>query len=91
MSQSFPRIKSVVHSSEGRESLSRLGLETKGTETLGLISVSYKVSELVSSRMKHFGTVSSRSCPGLVPVSSRSRPSFVPVSSRLPQLYSVSS
>ena len=27
--------------SEGRESWSRLGLETKGTETLGLVSVSY--------------------------------------------------
>ena len=27
--------------SEGRESRSRLGLETKGTETLGLVSVSY--------------------------------------------------
>ena len=36
--------------SEGRESRSRLGLETEGTETLGLVSVSYKILELVSSR-----------------------------------------
>ena len=28
------------HSSEGRESRFRLGLETEGTETLGLVSVS---------------------------------------------------
>ena len=39
-------------SSEGRESRSRLGLETEGTETLGLVSVSYKILELVSSRSR---------------------------------------
>ena len=30
-----------------------LGLETEGTETLGLVSVSYKILQLVSSRMKN--------------------------------------
>ena len=30
-----------VGNSEGRESRSRLGLETKATKTLGLVSVSY--------------------------------------------------
>ena len=38
-----------------------LGLETKGIETLGLFSVSYKILELVSSQMKNFGTASSQS------------------------------
>ena len=47
--------------SEGRAFWSRLGLKTKGTETLGLVLVSYKILELVSSQMKIFGTVSSRS------------------------------
>ena len=41
-----------VSISEGRESRSRLGLETEGTETLGLVSVSYKILELVSSRSR---------------------------------------
>ena len=50
-----------VWSSEGRESRSHLGLETKGLQTLGLVSVLYKILELVSSRRKIFGTVSSRS------------------------------
>ena len=42
----------ILMSSEGRESRSRLGLETEGTETLGLVSVSYKILELVSSRSR---------------------------------------
>ena len=42
----------VPDGSEGRESRSRLGLETEGTETLGLVSVSYTISELVSSRSR---------------------------------------
>ena len=49
-------------SSEGRESRSRLGLETKGTETLGLVLNFGTCLVSVSSRMKIFGTVSSRSC-----------------------------
>ena len=44
-------------SSEGRESWSRLGLETEGTKTLGLVSV--------SSCLLQFYSVSSRSCPDL--------------------------
>ena len=40
-----------------------LGLVTKSTETLGLDPVSYKILEVVSSRMKNFQTVSSRSRP----------------------------
>ena len=44
--------KARVKTSEGRESRSRLGLETEGTETLGLVSVSYKILELVSSRSR---------------------------------------
>ena len=39
-----------------------LGLETKSTETLGLVPVSYKILEVVSSRMKIFQTVSVSSC-----------------------------
>ena len=31
-----------------------LGLETKSTETLGLVPVSYKILEVVSSRLKNF-------------------------------------
>ena len=38
-----------------------LGLETEGTGTLRLVSVSYKILDLVSSRMKNFEAVSSRS------------------------------
>ena len=38
-----------------------LGLETEGTETFGLVWVSYKILKLVSSRMKNLETVSSRS------------------------------
>ena len=37
----FKNNKLGLSCSEGRESRSRLGLETKGTETLGLVSVSY--------------------------------------------------
>ena len=46
--------------SEERESRSRLGLETEGTKTFGIVSVSYKISEHVLSRMENFGTVSSK-------------------------------
>ena len=42
----------VLGNSEGRESRSRLGLKTEGTETLGFVSVLYKISELVSSRSR---------------------------------------
>ena len=47
--------------SEGRESRSRLGLETEGTETLGLVQNFGTGLVSVSSRMKNFETVSSRS------------------------------
>ena len=33
----------LENSSEGRESQSRLSLETKSTETLGLVLISYKI------------------------------------------------
>ena len=38
--------------SEGRESRSRLGLETESTETLGLVSVSLQFYGMVSSRSR---------------------------------------
>ena len=50
-----------ILASEGRESRSHLGLETKGTETLGLVLNFGTCLVSVSSRMKIFGTVSSRS------------------------------
>ena len=50
----IPKFDFHIQTSEGQESRSRLGLETEGTETLGLVSVSYKIWELVSSRMKIF-------------------------------------
>ena len=52
--------------SEGRESRSRLGLETEGTETLGLVSVSYKILELVSSRSRLGWKILRQSRLGLV-------------------------
>ena len=48
----LPSLLEIGPCSEGRESRSRLGLETEGTETLGLVSVSYKILELVSSRSR---------------------------------------
>ena len=38
-----------------------LSLETEGTETLGIVLVSYKIVEHVSSRME----ILEQSCPGL--------------------------
>ena len=47
-------LKLVVTTSPGstdwRESRSRFDLETRSTETLGLVPVSYKIFEVVSSR-----------------------------------------
>ena len=60
-----------------RESRFHLSLETKSTETLGLVPVSYKIFEVVSSR----GLVSDEKISD----------SFVSVLSRLLQFYSVSS
>ena len=57
-----------------------LGLETKGAETLGHVSVAYKILELVSSR----------SCLSLIFLR-HSRPSFVSFASILLSLVLVSS
>ena len=46
------KIEDNLKNSEGRDSRSRLGLETEGTETLGLVSVSYKILELISYRSR---------------------------------------
>ena len=46
-------MKPLQEHSEGRESRSRLGLETKGTETLGLV-LNFGTC-LVSSRIKILG------------------------------------
>ena len=65
-----------MNSSEGRESQSRLSLETEVAETLGLVPISYKNFQF--------------SCLGLVSDEIFSN-SLVLVSSRLLQFYSVSS
>ena len=62
--------------SEGRESQSHLGLETEGTETLGLVLVSYKNFQFPRLVLVSYEKFSNR---------------LVPVSSRLLQFYSVSS
>ena len=44
--------KQSLNYTDWRESRSRLGLETKSTETLGLVPVSLKILEVVSSRSR---------------------------------------
>ena len=43
-------IQECLNFTDWRESQSRLGLETKSIETLGLVPVSYKIFKVVSSR-----------------------------------------
>ena len=76
-------------SREWRESRSRLGLETKSTETLGLVSDSYIIQRLVSSRSRLGGNILSQSHLGLVS-ETKYWVSLVSVSSRRLNFYSVS-
>ena len=91
ISQSRSRPTKLVssHYREWRESLSRLGLETKSTETLGLVSDSYIIQRLVSSRSRLGGNILSQSHLGLVS-ETKYWVSLVSVSSRRLNFYSVS-
>ena len=83
------RVWQFIAFREWRESRSRLGLETKSTETLGLVSDSYIIQRLVSSRSRLGGNILSQSHLGLVS-EAKYWVSLVSVSSRRLNFYSVS-